>query len=99
MMIKLFTAQTANGNSAPVPTTSFVEFTRPVTIVASGAFDSATLTLQVSPDDGTTWVSTASALTAAGILVVSPIDSRLAYRLAVASAGAATSISAWVTGR
>lgn len=55
---------TANGSVGPVSSGKGKAH-----IVASGSFGGGTLTLEVSPDGGTTWVATTSTLTAAGVIV------------------------------
>lgn len=49
--------QTTNGSGDALTIlnkTSYVHF---YTVVAYGTWDTATLTLQISPDDGTTWIA------------------------------------------
>jgi hypothetical protein len=89
-MNKLFTARTTNGSSSTVPSNG-----RTLTVVASGTWDSATLTVEVSPDSGTTWVPTDTSFTASGVKTCI-FDEGVLYRLTVASAGAGTSLNAWV---
>ena len=88
----VFTAQTANGS-----TSSLNWDGRTGQVIASGTWDSATLQLEVSPDDGTTWVSIGDEgkLTDDGAFNfnLNPCS----VRLTVASAGASTNLNAWIT--
>ena len=68
------------------------------TIVCYGTWDGATVTLEVTPDAGTTWVvvdSTNGVLTANGAFNFEAAAG-FSYRLAISSAGGSTSISAKV---
>ena len=89
---KVFTAQTANGS-----TSSLNWDGRTGQVIASGTWDSATLQLEVSPDDGTTWISIGDEgkLTDDGAFNfnLNPCN----VRLTVVSAGASTSLNAWIT--
>ena len=91
-MIELFKAQTANGNSA--------WFDWPggagnVSFVGDGAFDTATLKLQMSPDDGATPIDvTGVALTADGHKDIPPLGAGVKVRANLASVGASTDINA-----
>jgi hypothetical protein len=61
-------------------------------VLVSGTFDSATVTLQVSLDGGTTYVDTTYALTAAGIRNVE-LPYPCHWRLNVSGGGASMSIT------
>jgi hypothetical protein len=68
-------------------------------LLAWGTFDGATVALQVSPDNGTTWLAcegarvAAASLTAAGTVIVD-VPAGLSVRAAITSAGAGTVVSA-----
>ncbi len=64
-------------------------------IVTAGAFDGANVTWQISPDQGTTWVTDTPTVTAAGFTQIYMLPG-WQIRLVVASVGASTSISAWL---
>ncbi|MAF24529.1 hypothetical protein CL634_02995 [bacterium] len=65
-------------------------------MVVTGTFDSATVSLQMSPDDGSTWITVSgSSLTSADCKNFDLNSCDL--RLAITSAGASTSINAWTT--
>lgn len=68
-------------------------------LTAQGTWDGATLTLEKTCDDGTTWVPicAATTLTASG---VGDFDlSSCTIRAAVSSAGGSTSLTAWADRR
>ncbi len=89
---KVFTSQTANGS-----TSSLNWDGRTGQVAASGTWDSATIQLEFSPDDGTTWISLGDECklsdTGAFNFNLNPCN----VRLTVASAGASTSLNAWIT--
>jgi hypothetical protein len=65
-------------------------------IIVTGTFDSSTVSLQISPDDGSTWITiSGSSVTAADCKNFDLNSCDL--RLAITSAGASTSINAWIT--
>lgn len=67
-MHRVFTNLSANGKSGVLTVT---DSAKSVVIVASGTFGSGTLGIEISPDDGTTWVPVEGAsntLTKAGIV-------------------------------
>lgn len=86
--MKLFTAATANGNHdgllrvdrGPVPV--FAVF---------GTWDSASVQLQFSPDEGTTWLNVGTAITQNGYAAVALPSCKI--RAVISSVGAGTSIS------
>jgi len=86
--MKLFTNATANGNHdgllrvdrGPVPI--FAVF---------GTWNSASVQLQFSPDEGTTWLPVGSAITANGYAAVALPSCKI--RAVISSAGASTNIS------
>jgi hypothetical protein len=88
---KVLDAATATANSSSVNWMGGVG-----TIAASGTWDSATVKLQVSPDDGTTWldVGTASTLSDDGCanFEFPPCDLRL-----VLTVTGTSSITGWIT--
>lgn len=85
---KILTAATEDGASE-----SFQSHGGVNTVLVAGAFDGATVTVQIS-GDGETWVNTAVAFTAAG--TQNFVSGRgFQHRLAVTSAGDETSIDAW----
>lgn len=65
-----------------------------MSLVASGGFGGGTLTVQVSPDGGTTWINTPATLTAAGVTNFIGGEGLL-FRLALTGAAGA-SLTAWV---
>lgn len=66
-------------------------------VVVSGTFDTSTVTLQMSPDGGTTWVAVgaSSTFTAAGAAGFSVHPCKL--RINVASVDSSTSVSGWLS--
>lgn len=86
---RLFNAQAANANSQAFPSAGDY-----ITLIASGTFGGGTITVQVSPDNGTTWISTSATLTAAGVTNFIGGEGLL-FRLALTGA-TNPSISAWV---
>ena len=87
-----FTTQTANGSSSTQTWEGGLGH-----MFVSGTFDSCTVALEVSPDDGTTWVAVGgdASLTAAGCVSFELNPCKV--RLTLSSAGAATSIKGWLT--
>jgi len=91
-MEKLFTDQTANANGT---TLNWPGGSKAATFVGYGTWDTATLTLEMSPDGGTTWIPvTGMSLTADGHLDIPPLGSGVKIRAVLASVGASTSVSA-----
>lgn len=91
---KVFT--TASGNAS----TTAVNWGGGVgQFIATGTFDTCTVKMQMSPDDGTTWIDVGSdtTLTAEGIanFELGPCD----IRANLSSVGGSTSVSAWMTAR
>ena len=65
-------------------------------IVVTGTFDSATVSLQISPDDGVTWITiSGSSVTAADCKNFDLNSCNL--RLAITSAGSSTVLNGWIT--
>ncbi len=89
---KVMTTVTANSNS-----TVYKFNGGEGQIVVSGTFDTAEVTLQMSPDAGTTWVAVgdASTFTVAGDAGFSVHPCQL--RINVASVGSSTSVSGWLS--
>lgn len=87
---KLFTLQTANGSTA-----KFVSSGDFMSLIASGTFGGATITVEVSPDDGTTWIATSATLTAAGVTNFIGGEG-LRFRFTLSGATGPTSVNAWV---
>jgi len=91
-MIELFSAQTANADSA--------WFDWPggaggATFVGDGTWDTAALKLQMSPDGGTTAIDvTGVSLTANGHKDIPPLGAGVKVRANLASVGGTTSINA-----
>jgi hypothetical protein len=84
-----FTNKTTVGSSAV-----FTAGGQTVTVLATGTFGTGVLKLEISPDDGTTWISLGQ-LTASGKL--SDTSGRgTQYRLTLATPDGTTSVSAWV---
>lgn len=91
-MIKLLDGVTANATSAEHITAC----SETIIVVASGTFGSGTVTLQVSPDGGTTWVTTGKTLTADGSVFQ---DFPAGSRLRVALTGATgPDLDVWISG-
>ena len=91
-MIKLFAAQTANGNS---PWVDWPGGAGGATFIGDGTWDTATLKLQVSPDGGTTVIDvTGVSLTADGHKDTPPLGAGVKVRANLASVGGSTSINA-----
>mgnify|MGYP003147572087 CR=1 FL=1 len=90
--IKILNAATANGNSS-----QYYWDVGEGQVVVSGTFDGATVKLQLSPDDGTTWVDvgTASTFTAAGGAGFTVNACKL--RINISAVGASSEISAWIS--
>jgi len=90
--IQILTGATANGNSS-----QYDWDVGEGQVVVSGTFDGATVKLQLSPDDGTTWVDvgTASTFTAAGGAGFTVNSCKL--RINISDAGASTVVSAWIS--
>ena len=87
-----FTSQTADGSSSAQTWEGGLGH-----MFVSGTFDRCTGDLEVSPDDGTTWVAVGgdASLTAAGCVSFELNPCKV--RLTVSSAGASTSINGWLT--
>lgn len=86
---QLFTGRTTNGQSG-----TFKSFGGFVSLIVAGTFSGGTVTVQVSPDNGTTWVDSEVTLTAAGIKNFISGEGLL-YRISLASA-ASPNLNAWV---
>jgi len=92
-MPQLLTNADSNSSSSAVQSAD----SDPTLIVAAGTWDTATLTLEVSPDNGTTWVSTGDTLTANGVIKIDlPWGTR--FRVTLSSVGGSTSVNAWHLG-
>jgi hypothetical protein len=89
---KIFNNQTSNTNSSTLDWDGGEG-----QVIASGTWDSGKVSLEISPDSGTTWVSvgTDGELTADGVFSFRANPCKV--RLAVSSAGASTSLNAWIT--
>lgn len=85
----LFTAQALAGSS-PV----FISQGKYITLLSSGVFNGASLTVDVSAD-GTTWVPAGVSVTAAGVANFL-LGQGLKVRLTLGSVGASTSVTAAV---
>jgi hypothetical protein len=89
-MATLFAAQTTNATSQAIDWNGGVG-----TVFASGTFDNASIKLQASFDNATSWVDIANSnLTAAGAINFTLGNVKL--RLSLSGAGAATSITAGI---
>lgn len=86
---RLFNGRTTAGQSEAVP--SYGSY---LTLIASGTWGGASLVVQVSPDEGATWVDSEVSLTANGVKNFIA-GSGLRYRLDLRNVTAA-SVSAWV---
>ena len=101
--MKILTNQTANGTSSAYTYIPFKKngpaggpaSTVVAVLIASGTFDGANITWQISPDQGTTWITDTPRVTAAGFTQIYMLPG-WQIRLVVASVGASTSISAWL---
>lgn len=87
---KLFNAQTANGSSQVFPSAGDY-----ITLIAQGVFGGATITVELSPDGGTTWVATSAVLTATGVQNFIGGEG-LKFRLTLSGATGTTNVNAWV---
>lgn len=65
-------------------------------MIITGTFDSSTVSLQVSPDDGTTWITVSGSSVTAADCKNFDLNS-CDIRLAITAAGGSTSINAWLT--
>ena len=101
--MKILTNQTANGTSSAYTYNPFKKngpaggpaSTVVAVLVTSGTFDGANVTWQISPDQGTTWVTDTTTVTAPGFTQIYMLPG-WRIRLVVASVGAGTSITAWL---
>lgn len=90
-LAKLFTAQATDGNSSDIEFIGGVS----VTLVVQKVSGTATVKLQMSPDEGTTWVDVDGvSLTASGTKL-SPVLPRCKLRLNQSSSSTPV-INAWV---
>ena len=89
---KIFTTQTSNASTSAQTWEG-----RKGHGVASGTWDTSNLQLEVSPDDGSTWISVGSEgnLTEDGAFSFDLNPCQL--RLTLASVGSSTSINAWIS--
>ncbi len=91
MVIRQFTNQTSNGSSA-----EFLwhgEERREANFSATGTFDGATLTLEYSPDGGTTFKPVSDEVTLTDEALVGLRLSRYLIRATLSSAGGSTDIT------
>jgi hypothetical protein len=97
----LLTAQTTDDSSTVFKHSTFpeIEHSGNYFFFAWGTWDGATMTLEFSPDDGTTWVACGAntTLTADGA-GWALVPNRVQLRATVSSAGASTSLSADMMG-
>ena len=101
--MKILTNQTANGTSAAYTYNPFKKngpaggpaSTVVAILIAAGTFNGANITWQISPDQGTTWITDTPTVTDAGFTQIYMLPG-WQIRLVVASVGASTSISAWL---
>ena len=96
-MAKLFTAQTANANSAQFAAGALVGVQQFNTLYFNGTWDTASLKLQSTPDGGTTWFDVPGAVYTVdtdGPVNISIMATHLRFNLS--SVGAGTSIDAWI---
>jgi len=88
--MQLFTAQTADGNSAAInwePGDGLLQ--------VDGTFDSGSVAVQVSLDGGTTYSPYGTAITTAGVVKLE-LPAKCKLRLNLSSAGASTELNAFV---
>ena len=94
---KVFTAQTANGQSTAYDWPGGIG-----QFIVEGTWNGATGKLQVSPDGGTTWVDVGSDVTLTadniGNFELNGV-SNFQIRADLSSAGASTSLDCWMTVR
>lgn len=91
-MQQLFAAKTANGNSSVIKWQGGDGM-----LLAEGTWDGATVAVQISPDQGTTWQSiTSASLTANGTYVFRAPACHM--RLNISGVGAGTTLDSWVAG-
>lgn len=96
-MAKLFTAQTANADSASFAAGALVSVQQFNTIYFDGTFDTALLKLLASPDGEITWFDVPGAAYAAltdGPINIAIMATHLRFNLS--SVGGSTSIDAWI---
>lgn len=90
MTTPIFTAKTAAYTTPTFPSQGDV-----VSLIAKGTWGGALVTVEVSPDDGTTWVTSQAQLTADGI--VNFIAGRgTLYRVSLTNPNGTTNLSAWI---
>lgn len=89
---QIFTSQTSNANSSTLDWDGGEG-----QVIAAGTWDSGKVSLEISPDGGTTFVAvgTDGELTADGVFSFRANPCKV--RLVVSSAGASTSLNAWIT--
>ncbi len=93
-MAQILTSATQNGDS------SIVTRRQRATLIITGTWDTATATLKVSPDNGTTWVDVPDgAFTDDTVKIVdneTDPPNASTFKLTLSSVGASTSLSAWL---
>ena len=89
---KIFSTQTSNASTASQDWEG-----RKGQVIANGTWDTSNLQLEMSPDDGTTWISVGSEgnLTDDGAFIFDLNPCKV--RLTLASVGSSTSINAWIS--
>lgn len=90
MPTKLFIARTTNGASEFAPSTG-----RFATLLASGTWGGALLTVEISPDEGVTWIATEVQLSANGVKnFIAGKGTR--YRVVLSGSTAPTNLNVWL---
>lgn len=90
MITRIFIARTTNGASGTFQSTG-----RFATLLTAGTFGGAAVAVEVSPDGGTTWITTTLSVT--GPSSTNFIAGNgLLYRLTVSGATGTTNLNAWV---
>lgn len=90
MFTQILTSQATNGNSASFPSSGTF-----LTLALSGTFGGATVAVQFSPDDGTTWIGSSDLSFTAATVKNFQVARGMKWRLNV-SGVTTTSLNAWV---
>lgn len=88
----LFAARTTDGNSS---TATMTPGLKDYTLLVTGTFDGATVTLQASQDNST-WAAVGATTTVTAASHVNFYSAVQYFRAVVSSAGASTSLNVWI---